>query len=274
MRKGFGIGLTVLGGFLVALAVLAQFWAPGQVKKTPLDTDSTTRLDGTADKLNRGDRRGRDAFHVKATSITKADSERSDDDVVVFVKLHLPRHRRGRRRPTASRRRPGGAPRHRVAPTSSPPTARPRWPSTTRSTSRRAPRRRRAWSTSGPSTPRRRTTPTGTACSAQAVDAVYDGTETIDGLETYKYHVLVDDAPAEVVDGIAGHLLRRTSTSGSTRPPARSSTRPSTSCARSRTATRCSTCDLAFTDEQVDGQRRRRQGQRPARSTCSPRPCR
>ena len=38
----------------------------------------------------------------------------------------------------------------------------------------------------------------------EAVDATYDGSETIDGLETYKYHVLVEDAPAEVVDGIDG----------------------------------------------------------------------
>ena len=38
----------------------------------------------------------------------------------------------------------------------------------------------------------------------EAVDATYDGTETIDGLETYKYHVLIEDAPAEVVTDIEG----------------------------------------------------------------------
>ena len=38
----------------------------------------------------------------------------------------------------------------------------------------------------------------------EAVDAAYDGSESIDGLETYKYHVLVEDAPAEVVEGVEG----------------------------------------------------------------------
>ncbi len=82
MRKGFGIGLTVLGGFLVTLAVLAQFWAPGQLMKTPLDTDSLTLLDGTA-QLSDGTG-GTSEFPIKAFSVTRADSERSDGDVVVF----------------------------------------------------------------------------------------------------------------------------------------------------------------------------------------------
>ena len=36
------------------------------------------------------------------------------------------------------------------------------------------------------------------------IDAVYDSTETLDGLETYKYHVVVDEESAEVVDGVQG----------------------------------------------------------------------
>ena len=34
--------------------------------------------------------------------------------------------------------------------------------------------------------------------------AAYDSTETLDGLETYKYHVLLESTPAEVIDGIQG----------------------------------------------------------------------
>ena len=82
MRKGFGIGLTVLGGFLVTLAVLAQFWAPGQLMKTPLDTDSLTLLDGNAELSDGAG--GTTEFPVKAFSVTRADSERSDGEVVVF----------------------------------------------------------------------------------------------------------------------------------------------------------------------------------------------
>ena len=47
--------LALLGGFLVVSAVLAQFWAPGQLMKTPIDSDTTfLRGDGTA-KLDRRD---------------------------------------------------------------------------------------------------------------------------------------------------------------------------------------------------------------------------
>ena len=38
----------------------------------------------------------------------------------------------------------------------------------------------------------------------QAVDAEYDGTETIDGLETYRYHVLIEEESAEVVTDVDG----------------------------------------------------------------------
>ena len=40
--------LVLLGAFLLATAALAMFWVPGQVKKTPLNVDSVTRLSGTA----------------------------------------------------------------------------------------------------------------------------------------------------------------------------------------------------------------------------------
>jgi hypothetical protein len=40
--------LGFLGGFLVMVALLAQFYAPGQLMRTPLDVDSTTRLSGEA----------------------------------------------------------------------------------------------------------------------------------------------------------------------------------------------------------------------------------
>ena len=47
MRK-LGMVLAGLGGFLVMLAILAKFYAPGQLMKTPLDVDSTTNAAGEA----------------------------------------------------------------------------------------------------------------------------------------------------------------------------------------------------------------------------------
>ena len=38
----------------------------------------------------------------------------------------------------------------------------------------------------------------------EAVNATYDGTETLAGLETYRYHVLIEDVPAEVVTDVEG----------------------------------------------------------------------
>lgn len=81
MRKTIGAVCAFLGAFLVIVAILAQTWAAGQLKKTPLDVDSVTRLSGDAIQYTA---QGISPFAVKATSTTKADSEKSDDDVVVF----------------------------------------------------------------------------------------------------------------------------------------------------------------------------------------------
>ena len=49
------LGPGGLGAFLLVTAVVASVWAPDQVKRAPLDTDSTTRLSGTAQKLPTGE---------------------------------------------------------------------------------------------------------------------------------------------------------------------------------------------------------------------------
>src|SRR5690349_17791107 len=78
VRK-LGMVLAGLGGFLVMLAILAKFYAPGQLMKTPLDVDSTTNAAGQAAV-------GDGATEpVKGTQLTRADSAKSDDDVIVFV---------------------------------------------------------------------------------------------------------------------------------------------------------------------------------------------
>ena len=77
VRTKLGAVLAFLGGFLVVVGLLAQFYAPGQLKKTPLDVDNVTRLSGTAVLSG-------ESTPVKATSTTLANSEKSDDEVVVF----------------------------------------------------------------------------------------------------------------------------------------------------------------------------------------------
>ncbi|WP_133058934.1 MULTISPECIES: DUF3068 domain-containing protein [unclassified Nocardioides] len=83
-RKWFGMVLLGLGAFLLVVGVLATVWAPGVVKKTPLDVDQTTHLDGTVNKLNPATGE-MEENPVKVESISKADADASNDDVIVFV---------------------------------------------------------------------------------------------------------------------------------------------------------------------------------------------
>lgn len=73
--------LLFLGAFLLVIGLLAGLWAPGQVKKTPLNVDSITRLTGEAQLFNGT---ALVSTPVKASSVTHADTSKSDDDVVVF----------------------------------------------------------------------------------------------------------------------------------------------------------------------------------------------
>lgn len=79
MRKTVGFVLLGLAGFLLTTALLAQLYVPGQVMKTPLDVNTTTRLSGDATALPTG---GGSA--VKAVSRSVADGAASDGDVIVF----------------------------------------------------------------------------------------------------------------------------------------------------------------------------------------------
>jgi len=201
MRRGFGIGLTVLGGFLVCLAVLAQFWAPGQLMKTPLDTDSTTLLDGTA-QLSDGTG-GTDEFPVKAFSVTRADSERSDGEVVVFqnssclvkdegdidecVSADDPQERliSAGTDNFATDRRDGMAV---DDPKYLPPSA----------------EAKEGLVNKWPFEAEKKTYPYWDGYAGETIDATYDRVETVDGLDTYVYKTVVNDVPIEVSDGVQG----------------------------------------------------------------------
>ncbi|QZY27899.1 DUF3068 domain-containing protein [Nocardioides coralli] len=84
MRKIVGWVAVGLGVFVLVAGLIADVWAEDQLKRTPLDVDSVTRLDGTAARIDT-ENGGLDLLDVRATSFTRSDSEASDDDVVVFV---------------------------------------------------------------------------------------------------------------------------------------------------------------------------------------------
>jgi hypothetical protein len=83
-RRSFGLVLLGLGTFLLVVGVLATVWAPGMVKKTPLDVDQVTHLDGTVKKLN-PETGELEENPVKVESITKTDADASNDDVEAWV---------------------------------------------------------------------------------------------------------------------------------------------------------------------------------------------
>lgn len=87
MRKTVGFVLLALGAALLAVAIVTTTWAPGVVKKTPLDVDTTTRLDGTAARLDAATGALGESRPVRITSITRVDSDKSDDTNAVFVQV-------------------------------------------------------------------------------------------------------------------------------------------------------------------------------------------
>ncbi len=200
MRKVIAGLLLGLGSFLLVAALTVVVWGADAVKKTPLDTDSVTNLSGTADKLNPATGEV-EALQVKAASVTQADAELSDDDVVVFVSTtclvidedDVPQcvDDSDPRLVTASSD-VFATDRHTAVAVNDaeyvPPSAGEKsglinkWPFDAKKEDYSY------WD----------------GLLGEAVDAVYDGTETIDGLETYRYRVLIEEVPAVVISDIEG----------------------------------------------------------------------
>ncbi|RYB90867.1 DUF3068 domain-containing protein [Nocardioides glacieisoli] len=202
VRKIIGWVLLALGAFLVVVGLMAALWAPGQVKRTPLDTDSVTRLSGNADKLNPATGEVEN-IDVQATSITKADSELSDDDVVVFVNSTCLVINDGS----------GEVPDcvdgedERLVTASTDVFATDRGDAMAVNGSSYLPpsaEEKEGLVNKWPFDAEKKTYPYWDGLLGEPVDATYDGTETIDGLETYRYHVLVEDAATEILSGVEG----------------------------------------------------------------------
>ena len=201
MRKILGPILVGLGGFLIAAAVLTTVWAPGVVKKTPIDVNTLTRLSGTVEKLDTATGK-LVPNEVKVTSITKADSGASDDDVVAFVNTSCVVIDDGTDVPDCV----SGEDARLI----------------TASTDVFATDRVTALAVDGkgylpddavpheglvnkwPFDAEKKTYPYWDGTSGEAVDAVYDRTDDVDGVEVYVYKVTITDAPIEIAKGVNG----------------------------------------------------------------------
>jgi hypothetical protein len=77
VRK-IGVVLLALGGFLVMTGILTSWYAPSRIEKTPLNVDETIHLSGT------GTINGK-TFPIKIASVYFSDTSRSDSNVISFV---------------------------------------------------------------------------------------------------------------------------------------------------------------------------------------------
>ena len=199
MRKLVPV-LFGLGGFLLVAGLVAALWAPGTVKKTPLDVNSTTKLSGTVEKLNVATGQ-LESNPVQAASVTKADSKVSDGSVVAFTnstclviaKDDVPQCVDGKdprlvsastdvfatNRETAlavnsSKYLPSDATDHQGVVN--------KWPFDAQ----------------------KKTYPYWDGTAGKAVDATFDRTATIKGLPVYVYKIDVSDAPIDIAEGVRG----------------------------------------------------------------------
>ncbi|WP_170219426.1 DUF3068 domain-containing protein [Nocardioides litoris] len=85
MRKTVGFVLLALGAALLAVGVVTTAWAPGVVKKTPVDVNTTTRLEGTGARLDAETGELAAPRPVRVTSVSQVDSDASTDADAVFV---------------------------------------------------------------------------------------------------------------------------------------------------------------------------------------------
>jgi hypothetical protein len=201
MKKILGGVALGLGVFLLVLAVLAVTYAPGAVKKTPVDVDSVTLLSGEAARLDTST----GAFVQKpiyARSTTEVDSDASTDSTVVVVA-------------TSCAVFGDGEPVDFACVDKSDPNL------ITAGVQKYASSRTTALGVSSKALPADATPVDGTTIkfpfdaqkktypywddtTGQAVDAVYSGTEKVGGVEAYVYEVAIDDAAITIGDDIPG----------------------------------------------------------------------
>lgn len=202
MRKTLGIGLTVLGTFLVVVGLISMTWAVDAVKKTPLDVNTTTVLEGQGGKLDAETGEVADR-PVQAISVTRSDAERSTDEVAVFTTFSCVNYDEGQE-PQCLR----GENEDRLITVSEDIFATDRETGLAVDTELE-PVDHEGLVNKWPFDAEQRTYPYWNGTVGEAVDAVFDRTETINGLETYVYVVDIQDAPIEIAEGTPGTLTER-----------------------------------------------------------------
>ncbi len=193
--------LLGLGAFLLVAGMVALLWAPGVVKRTPLDVDTTTRLSGEAARLDTATGELGDALPVVATSITKSDSEASTDDYVVMTSSQCL---------VVDEDEPGDCvdgSDERLVTASTDVFATDRVTAEAVNDVAGLPadaEPHEGLVNKWPFDPAEQTYPYWDGTAGEAVEADFDRTETVNGLDVNVYKVEVSDVPIEVAEGVEG----------------------------------------------------------------------
>jgi hypothetical protein len=196
VRTKLGALLSVIGGFLVVVALLAAFYAPGHLMKTPLDVDNTTQLSGTATL-------GGESFPVLAWSVTHTNSAKSTDAVVVWQSSSCLVKNEGGIDGCVS----SDDPKDRLISAGVDEFATDRVTGLAVNDPKFLPAQaeeKQGLVNKWPFDAEKKTYPYWDDVAGEAEDAVFDRETTIDGLKVYVYKVSVSDAPIEVVAGVNG----------------------------------------------------------------------
>lgn len=201
MRKSLGLILLGLGSFLLFIGLLAIVWAPDKAERTPLDVDSTTYLTGEGGKLDlsTGEIEVQD---LQATSVTRTDSEASDEDVAVWVSTSCLVIQTGDTPPCGADQDD-----ERLINASEEVFATDRYSGEAVNGDDYLPEGTREYEglvNKWPFKSEKKTYAYFDSTLGETVDAVYDRTENLEGLETYVYAVEVGDAPIEIAEGVPG----------------------------------------------------------------------
>lgn len=197
MRKSLSALLIMLGVFFIVLAALLKFYAGNSLLRTPLDVDTTTLLSGTATLGTAAE------FPVKATSITRADTSKSDGKVAVFESSSCLVRDVG----DPPNCVPADDPQERLVTASTDKFA------TDRKSGMAVQERKYVSADAGdhkglinkwPFQAKKQAYPYWDGTAGKALNAVYKGTSKIDGLETYRYSIQATDEPIELTEGLEG----------------------------------------------------------------------
>jgi len=203
VRKIVSWVLLGLGSFLLAAAIVAVTWAGDRVERTPLNTDSTTHLEGTATVLPAGP----GDYAIRATSFTRADSDASDDTVIVWenhscLVLDIPDT------PDCGDQGVGDDADPNVVSISSDYFATDRNTGIAVSDADYLPAEvateHEGLVNKFPFRTEKKDYDYWDGTIGQTVPATYEDTEEIDGLEVYRFVMSVDEEPAEIADGVEG----------------------------------------------------------------------